>query len=88
MDILILDSAFKHGITEESILFCIYNYRNDKTLNDSPLKRLFVGFDHLGNAIEVIAIEEEDANQGSGSRLVVIHAMKLQKKYFYLLRSN
>ena len=83
MDILILDSAFKHGITEESILFCIYNYRNDKTFNDLPLKRLFVGFDHLGNAIEVIAIEEEERN-----RLVVIHAMKLQKKYFYLLRSN
>ena len=82
MDILILDSAYKHGITEESMLFCIYNYRNDKTLNDPPLKRLFVGFDHLGNAIEVIAIEEER------NRLVVIHAMKLQKKYFYLLRSN
>ena len=83
MDILILDSAYKHGITEESILFCIYNYRNDKTLNDPPLKRLFVGFDHSGNAIEVIAIEEEE-----GNRLVVIHAMKLQKKYFYLLGSN
>ena len=83
MDILILDSALKHGITEESILFCIYNYRNDKTLSDPPLKRLFVGFDHLGNAIEVIAIEEEKHN-----RLIVIHAMKLQKKYFYLLRSD
>jgi hypothetical protein len=83
MDIIILDSAYKHGITEESIMFCIYNYRNDKTLSDPPPKRLFVGFDHLGNAIEVIAIEEEEHK-----RLVVIHAMKLQKKYFYLLGSN
>ncbi|GBU29436.1 hypothetical protein R84B8_03001 [Treponema sp. R8-4-B8] len=83
MDIVILDSALKHGISEESIMFCIYNYRNDKTLHEPPLKRLFVGFDHLGNAIEVIAIEEEDRN-----RLVVIHANKLQKKYFYLLEGD
>jgi len=83
VDIVILDSAYKHGITKESIMFCIYNYRNDKTLNEPPLKRLFVGFDHLGNAIEVIAIEEEERN-----RLVVIHANKLQKKYYYLLEGG
>ena len=52
-------------------------------LDDPPLKHLLVGFDHLGNPLEVIAIEHEERNQ-----MVVIHAMKLQKQYYYLLEGN
>jgi hypothetical protein len=78
MEILILDSAYKHGITEENILSCLYNVRGDKVLDDPPPKRLVAGFDNNGNALELIVIEAE-------KRLAVIHAMKLQKKYQYLL---
>jgi hypothetical protein len=56
MDILILDSAYKHGITEESIYSCLFNVRGGKLLNEPPPKHLLAGFDHLGNAIELITI--------------------------------
>ncbi|MDR0657159.1 MAG: hypothetical protein LBG22_12665 [Treponema sp.] len=83
MDIVILQSAHKHGITEESIRSCLFNFRGDKVLDDPPPKRLLAGFDHLGNALEIIAIEDVERN-----RLVVVHAMKLRKQFYYLLGVN
>jgi len=83
MDILILDSAHKHGITDESIYSCLFNVRGDKILDDPPPKHLLAGFDHLGRALELIVIEHEERN-----RIVVIHAMKLQKQHYYLLEGH
>jgi hypothetical protein len=83
MDILILDSARKHGITDESIFSCLFNVRGGKILDDPPPKHLLAGFDHLGNALELITIEEEERNL-----LIVIHAMKLQKQHYYLLEDH
>jgi hypothetical protein len=80
MDIVILDSAYKHGITAESISYCLSHFTNDIVLNYPPIKRLFVGFDNLGRALEIIAIEDDEQD-----RLVVIHAMKLTKQYYFLL---
>jgi hypothetical protein len=36
-----------------------------------------------GNALEIIAWDDVDRN-----RLVVFHAMKLRKRYYFLLRGN
>jgi len=83
MDILILDSAHKHGITDESIYSCLFNVRGGKLLNDPPPKHLLAGFDHLGNALELVTIEDEER-----SLLLVIHAMKLQKQNMYLLEGD
>ena len=47
------------------------------------IKRLFVGFDNLGRALEIIAIEDEEED-----RLVVIHAMKLTMQYYFLLEGG
>ena len=80
MEIVILDSAYKHDITEANISYCLSHFNNDIMLNYPPIKRLFVGFDNLGRALEIIAIEDEEED-----RLVVIHAMKLTKQYFFLL---
>jgi hypothetical protein len=52
-------------------------------MNDPPPKHLLAGFDHLGNAIELVTIEDETHN-----RLLVIHAMKLRKQYAYLLEGD
>ena len=82
MEITILDSALKHGITEDRILSCLFNVRGDKLLDDPPAKRLLAGFDNLGNALEIIAIEDDE--QGC---LVVIHSMELRKRFYYLLGS-
>jgi hypothetical protein len=49
-------------------------------LENPPLKRLIVGFDHRGIALEIMALEETERN-----RLVVFHAMRLRKKYYHLL---
>ena len=83
MDIVILDSALKHGITEDRILSCIFNVRGDKLLDDPPPKRLLAGFDNLGNALEIIAVEDAERDC-----LVVIHAMDLRKQFYYLLGST
>ena len=88
MDILILDSAHKHGITDESIYSCLFNVRGDKILDDlanslATPKHLMAGFDHLGRALELVVIEDEERN-----RIVVIHAMKLQNRNKYLLEGN
>jgi hypothetical protein len=83
MDIVILDSAYKHGITDESIYSCLYNCISDIVLEGPPLKRLFAGFDHRGNALEIIAWDDVERN-----RLVVFHAMKLRKQYYFLLQEG
>ena len=83
LDIVILDSALKHDITEDRILSCLFNARGDKLLDDPPPKRLLAGFDNLGNALEIIAIEDDERDC-----LVVIHAMELRKQFYYLLGSN
>ena len=80
MEIVILDSAYKHGVTKQSILFCLLHFQSDIVIDDPPPKRLFVGFDHHGNPLEIIAVEDEEHY-----RLVVIHAMKLRKQFFHLL---
>jgi uncharacterized protein (UPF0371 family) len=83
MDIVILDSALKHDITKERILSCLFNIRGDKLLDDSPPKRLLAGFDNMGNALEIIAVEDDEREC-----LVVIHAMELRKQFYNLLGSN
>ena len=80
MSIVILDSAYKHGVSKQSILFCLLHFHSDIVIDDSPPKRLFAGFDHIGNALEIIAIEDNEQDH-----LVVIHAMKLRKQFFHLL---
>lgn len=82
MKIVIVDSAYKHGISTERIYSCLLNFRNNMALDDSPPKYLFVGFDHLGNALEIIAVEDIEYD-----RMVVIHAMKLRKQFYYLLEA-
>ena len=88
MDIVIAQSAYKHKITPDRIYSCLYNCRSDIILEDPsfpdlPVRRLIVGFDNRGMALEIIGLEEPERN-----RLVIIHAMKLQKKYLHLLRED
>jgi len=80
MEITVLESAYKHGITKQSILSCLLNFQNDIIIDDPPPKRLFIGFDHKGTALEIIAIEDEEQD-----RIIVIHAMKLRKQFYFLL---
>ena len=83
MEIVILDSAYKHGVTKQGILFCLLHFHSDIVIADPPPKRLFVGFDHNGNPLEIIAVEDEE-----NYRLVVIHAMKLRKQFYQFLSNE
>jgi hypothetical protein len=83
MEIIVLDSAYKHGVSRESIYSCLFNFRCDIVLDDPPPKRLLIGFDHLGDALEIIAVEDIERDC-----LVVIHAMKLRKQFYHLLEGG
>jgi hypothetical protein len=54
-----------------------------KSKSDPPPKRLLAGFDNLGNALELIAIEDDERDC-----LIVIHAMELRRQFYYLLEGN
>jgi hypothetical protein len=82
MDIVILDSAYKHGISKENIFLCLLHSHNDIVIDEPPVKRVFAGFDNVGRAFKTVAIEDDEQD-----RLVVIHAMKLTKKYYLLLQA-
>ena len=75
MDIVIAQSAYKHGITAGSMYSCMFNCRSDIMITDPSFP--------CGIALEIIALEEIERN-----RLVVIHAMKLRKKYYHLLQED
>jgi hypothetical protein len=83
MELVILDSAYKHGVSADSIRSCLLNFRSDLLLDEAPPKRLFIGFDHLGAALEIIAIEDAEKDC-----LVIIHAMKLRKQFYYILEEG
>jgi hypothetical protein len=83
MEIVILDSAYKHGVSEQSIVSCLFNFRGDIVLEQMPPKRLFAGFDHIGNALEIIAREDFE-----NDRITVFHAMKLRKQFNWLLQGE
>jgi len=83
MDIVILDSAYKHGISKENIFYCLLHFHNDIVLDFPPTKRVFAGFDNVGRALEIVAIEDDEHDC-----LVVIHAMRLTKKYYFLINEG
>jgi hypothetical protein len=79
--VVILKSALKRGVSETAINHCLLTVRSEAILIQEPEKRLIVGFDHNANPLEIIGIVDNDV-------LFVIHAMKLRKKYFYLLEES
>jgi hypothetical protein len=57
----------------------LLNLKSDLVLDEEPEKRLFVGFDNSGNPLEIIGLIEDDT-------LIIIHAMKLRKQFYELLK--
>jgi len=47
-------SAFKHGVTAESIRHSILNWRYDDIVVDDPGKHLLIGFDSNANLLEIM----------------------------------
>jgi len=83
VEIKILQSALKHGISEEGILQCLDKYRGcsmfiSEIVGGKAEKYMTAGFDNEGRPIEVAWIDEN-------GKYTVIHAMKLRKQYRNLL---
>jgi hypothetical protein len=81
MNVVIRDSAFKHGVSAYAINVCLLHIHAEIILDNNPEKRLFAGFDHNANPLEIIGVME-------GDTLVVIHAMKLRSQFYYLLEEQ
>ena len=75
LKIEVLDSALKHGISRETILFVFENYFFDEAVDNDPAKTLMVGYNENANLVEMIAYEIEE------DYLVVFHAMTCRKEY-------
>ena len=77
---IILDSARKHGISDDDMIDVIDDPDVAVMIREEPLKTLFLGFDTKARALEVIT------DTGTGGQVYVIHADKLTKQYEALLK--
>jgi len=72
-------SAFKHGTTEADIYWAFSTARYDLPVETDEEKRLLIGFDRVGNPLEIMYNELEDG------RINVFHAMPCRSIYIPLL---
>ena len=72
---IIIDSAFKHGISESEIRFVFEYAVSSITLHEFPPKIMLFGFDSQGKALEVGYFVNDSGDE------IIIHAMKLRKCY-------
>ena len=71
----ILDSAFKHGIAEQDIVY-VYEFAvNSLVLQTNPEKVMLFGFDTIGRGLEIGYIVNDQGED------IVIHAMKVRSVY-------
>jgi hypothetical protein len=80
------DSATRHRISPERAAFVVERASHESVIPAArdpewnPERLLFLGFDENGVALEVIGV---DAGEG---RLVILHAMKMRRRYEARLR--
>jgi hypothetical protein len=53
-------SAFKHGKTEADIRWAFTTARYDLPVESDEVKRLLIGFDYVGNPLEILYNEMDD----------------------------
>jgi hypothetical protein len=80
MSLKIIDSARKHGISDEDIIYVIEHAIEVIELEDEPQKFLYIGFDRSLRVLELITVVKVNGEE------IVIHAMKATKKVLDILR--
>jgi hypothetical protein len=75
----IIESARKHGVSDDSIRHALEHALVSEPAGEDPERQLFVGPDAAGNLLEVVAVVRTDQS------LVVVHAMAMRPKYRRLL---
>ena len=72
---IIIASAFKHGISEKEIKHAYDNAISSITLEEFPPKVMLFGFDTKGQALEIGYFINDNGDE------IIMHAMKLRKVY-------
>ncbi|MCL2189192.1 MAG: hypothetical protein FWC16_10195 [Defluviitaleaceae bacterium] len=72
---IILDAAYKHGLSYDEIKTAYENAISILTLEEYPPKFMAFGFDSKGRALEIGYIENINGD------IIIIHAMKIRKQY-------
>jgi hypothetical protein len=76
----IIDSARKHGISDEDIMYVISHAIEVIEIDDEPQKLLYIGFDRSLRVLEVVTVVKVNGEE------IVIHAMKATQKVIDILR--
>ena len=72
---IIIGSAYKHGIPENEIKHVFENALCSITLEEFPPKIMLFGFDTKGNPLEIGYFINDNGDE------IIMHAMKLRKIY-------
>lgn len=72
----ILRSALKHGCTPGDIAHAVSSAWQRTRVGEDPDRWLYVGVDASARPLEIVTVEGDDGSE------VVIHAMRLRKKYY------
>lgn len=72
----ILRSALNHGCAPADIAHAISSAWQRTRVGEDPDKWLYVGVDGAARPLEIVTVQGDDGVE------VVIHAMKLRKKYY------
>ena len=72
----ILRSALKHGASPADIAHAISSAWRRTRVGEDPDKWLYIGVDGSARPMEIVTVAGDDGVE------VVIHAMKLRKKYY------
>jgi hypothetical protein len=82
-EIRFLQSAFKHGFTEDDIRAAVKNccYYGLDAESDEDDRYLLLGFDSKLRLLEILYYQVGD------NGMLVFHAMRCQKKYYPLLEA-
>jgi hypothetical protein len=79
LDIVCKPSAFKHRVTQNDIRWAFSTARYDIPVEGDEEKHLLIGFNSIGNPIEILYNELDDG------RILVFHAMPLRNAFIPLL---
>ena len=74
-EIIYTPSAFKHGVTKDNIVRAFETFIYEDMLEDFDNKHLLLGFNLVGNLIEVMY------NRISNGAIKVFHAMPCRKAF-------
>lgn len=71
----ILRSALKHGCTSADIAHAIGTAVSRRLVAEDPDRWFYVGADRAARLLEIVTVEVDDGEE------IVIHAMKLRRRY-------